>query len=64
MVMVGRFQFGVSGTMQQGCIYVTTGRRPGERDDAMRLRATKMAAKRSGDPAPVLFRDNLNGDLV
>ena len=47
------FQFTVLGSRQAGVIYVTLS----YDDEAKALaKATKLAAKRSGDPAPVFIR--------
>lgn len=47
------FQFTVRGTEQAGVIYVTLSFT--DRAEAL-IRATKIAAKRSGDPAPKFVR--------
>ena len=47
------FQFTVCGTEQTGVIYVTLSFT--DREAAL-ARATKIAAKRSGDPAPTFIR--------
>jgi hypothetical protein len=56
-----RFQYMVKGARQVGVIYVTTRILPGETMCQLQVRAAKMASKRSGDAAPQLVRDNLNG---
>lgn len=47
------FQFTVNGTERQGVIYVTLSF---EDEAAALVKATKLAAKRSGDPAPKFVR--------
>jgi hypothetical protein len=47
------FQFTVAGPQQTGVVYVTLSFTDLDRAKAQ---ATKIAAKRSGDPAPVLVR--------
>jgi hypothetical protein len=49
-----RFTFTVSGSLQAGLIYVTLVRRRREDEEKFELRAREVAAKRSGDPRPVL----------
>ena len=47
------YQFTVAGDRQTGVVYVTL---TGTDDAANLARATRIAARRSGDPAPVFVR--------
>lgn len=49
------FQFTVNGASHQGALYVTLSYDPAEIEDAI-AKATRIAAKRSRDPAPTFVR--------